>query len=78
MNKLAKIRIDVSYLKDLLHMPIMTEIKDISIENEYFRPYIVITVENTDLLEVKEGEEIPTIQPIIHQINWDWNQVSHD
>ena len=78
MNKLAKIKIDADYLINLLHMPILTEIKDISIENEYFRHYIVITVENTDLLEVKEGEEIPTIQPIIHQINWDWNQVNHD
>ena len=74
MNNLARIQIDASYLKEVLHMPSYAEIKQIQICGDYFNKSIEITVESFDLQEVKEGEKIPLLLPIIHQINWDWNQ----
>ena len=74
MKNLARFQIDQSYLKELLYMPSYSEIKEIKISGDYFNKSVEITVESPDLLEVKEGEEIPLLLPIIHQINWDWNQ----
>lgn len=69
---LACIKIYDYFLKDLLHMPIETTILDA--KYDHFDKTIIITVEHYELKEVEEGAEIPLVNPIIHVINWDWNQ----
>lgn len=73
MNNFARIQVDIDAFRHMMGMPINTNILDIQFNNKFWGT-IDIIVEHPDLSEVKEGERIPTVQPVIHQINWDWNQ----
>lgn len=70
--KLAKIKINTEYLQDILHMPKTAIIHNIELDK--FNQNIEITVEDYALKDIEEGEKIPLITPIIHVIEWDWNQ----
>lgn len=70
--KIARIKINVEYLQDILHMPKTSTIHNIELDE--FNQNIEITVEDFALKEIEEGQKIPFITPIIHVIEWDWNQ----
>jgi len=72
MNNLATFKLDIDYLKEVLHMPIETTIEEVWIDCT--DNTIGICVEHPELREVKEGEEIPVVSPVMYTIVWGWNQ----
>ena len=72
MNNLAIFKLDIDYLKEGLCMPRETTIEEVWLDST--DNTLGMVVEHPELREVKEGEEIPVVSPIMHTIVWDWNQ----
>jgi len=75
VRKIAKLRITTILIADLLRLPKTTKIIKVDGSKVKSNEYIEIIVRDENLLPVKEGEEIPLVEPRYGgTIKFDWGQ----
>ena len=77
MRRVAKVELTTSLLCELLHFPTRTRIVAANGERAY-EGTIELIVESPDLQPVEEGEQIPTVSPVVTNSTFDWGQSKAD